>query len=428
MKNYDLVYAIKQCIDRCNFEVEFLHVKGHQDDDVEYENLDRWAQLNVDADTLAKERMTEIINTTSPSLDYRLPFDRCIVKWTNKFHQTYRIGSNLLNTLKHHLGSKKIRKYWIRKKKFPEYCEREIDWELKERTAKGQSANMTRFIAKWCTGICGVGKMLVRYKHQTYDNCPLCNHEGEDTDHVLRCQHVGAKETWTKHITKLKTWMETNEGNLDLIQALIDNLNAWRNRTPFPDHAFDDNLVNQALLRQDEIGWRGALDGFLSNKWREAQHQYLHSIKSRRKSLYWMSRVQRLIWELVFAMWNHRNNHLHGDNDKLHQVELRALDQETQNEWNAGLNGLNRRDYGNLFKGSLQQRLDANINDKRMWLATVWMAREAHQEGTRRNINRASLDFCVRWGRRLRQETREAQRKAQAERAQQEEQGQPGGG
>ena len=36
---------------------EIQHVKGHQDEDpfTEYEDLDRWAQLNVDMDLKAKQ-------------------------------------------------------------------------------------------------------------------------------------------------------------------------------------------------------------------------------------------------------------------------------------------------------------------------------------------------------------------------------------
>ena len=43
-------------------EIRYKHVKGHQDDEVEFRHLDRWSQLNVIADEIAGDKMMEYTN------------------------------------------------------------------------------------------------------------------------------------------------------------------------------------------------------------------------------------------------------------------------------------------------------------------------------------------------------------------------------
>jgi hypothetical protein len=57
---YDLVHACRLLIHNSPIKWKPHHVKGHQDDDVAYAELDRWGQLNVDMDTLAKQHWQHI--------------------------------------------------------------------------------------------------------------------------------------------------------------------------------------------------------------------------------------------------------------------------------------------------------------------------------------------------------------------------------
>ncbi len=52
--NYDLIAAIKHWWLYSLLLWKIRHVKGHQDDHVEVQQLDRWSQLNVEMDLLAK--------------------------------------------------------------------------------------------------------------------------------------------------------------------------------------------------------------------------------------------------------------------------------------------------------------------------------------------------------------------------------------
>jgi hypothetical protein len=52
--SYDILSAIHNARILCPVEWTTRHIKGHQDDDLSYDHLDRWGQLNVEADALAK--------------------------------------------------------------------------------------------------------------------------------------------------------------------------------------------------------------------------------------------------------------------------------------------------------------------------------------------------------------------------------------
>ena len=64
--------------------------------------------------------------------------------------------------------------------------------------------------------------MLVKYKHQTHSKCPQCNEDQEDMVHVLQCNHNSAKALWDQEIKKLKEWIIDNDGESDMIQAIIE--------------------------------------------------------------------------------------------------------------------------------------------------------------------------------------------------------------
>jgi hypothetical protein len=50
-----------------------------------------------------------------------------------------------------------------------------------------------RWLVKFATGHCAVGRMEKRRQHQQHDNCPLCDQEDETTVHVLRCHDERAR-------------------------------------------------------------------------------------------------------------------------------------------------------------------------------------------------------------------------------------------
>ena len=91
-------------------------------------DLDRWGQLNVMADEIAREEMTYRINENTEEINEEpfLPIDPCPI-YIEKRGKKKRICSDLTNTLKREATSIKLRRYWIRKNKFSMRHEQLID-------------------------------------------------------------------------------------------------------------------------------------------------------------------------------------------------------------------------------------------------------------------------------------------------------------
>jgi hypothetical protein len=198
-------------------------------------------------------------------------------------------------------------------------------------------------------------------------------------------------------VDKLCQWMKDNQGNPELITIIKHSLLEWRaSSAGYQDTPSDPTLVT-AVRRQKNIGWKSFIEGFWALEWRQCQHNYFQCIRSCRSSLLWITKVQRKIWEIAWSMWQHRNAALHNEGNTIHKYEMMALDTEIREEMNLGLDGLDRK-YLHLFKGSLQSKLDYTMTSKRMWIMSVWAARdntEAEYEGCQQNIDVQHI-YC-RW-------------------------------
>ena len=405
-KHFDMINSITKNIHLHQSKVSLHHIKGHQDDEKEYCDLDRAAQLNVQADRLAKRRLKQLLNDRSRGQhidcsNVQLPLEGCSIFRTDRQGHRIKITSELEKQLNLHLASNNIKDYWVDKGKFERCLEKRIDWEVMHKASKALSNGRRTQVSKWLTGFCGVGKMLVKYKHQSHSRCPRCNTENEDVTHMIQCQADSAKAAWDAELKKLEAWMVENDGDPDMIQAIIGNLNAWRGEHPFPYTYYDNRSLRKALTQQDRIGWQSFLEGFKSLQWRLVQQQHLANIGSQKSAILWMSRLQQKLWEVMKAMWQDRNNTLHNEGNTVHQEELRAIDAEILAKWQIGIDILPRHRYEHLFCGQRQQRLTDTIHQKKMWLSSVWSARDRYGETDERQRDTIASDFYKRWKQKL---------------------------
>ena len=404
-KHFDMIETAIHYTQHSNININFTHIKGHQDDDIPYKDLDRNAQLNVQADKLAKKRMTEEIrdaqnNGPTPNTSY-LPFEPCVIQKQDRQGNMITISSELETQLQQMISSDSIREYWSDKGKFTEHTEKYIDWKVTGKAFKSLSKGRRNQVSKWLTGFCGVGKMLVKYRHQTHSRCPRCNEDNEDVAHILQCNHNSAKALWDQEVTKLQQWMIENDGEPNMVQAIIENINAWRSQYPYPATRYDNRTLRSAIRHQDEIGWQNFIEGFKDIGWRKVQMTHFQHINSQKSVLLWMSRLQQKLWNIMKAMWTDRNNTLHHEGNTVHQHEMQAITAEILIEWQIGIDILPNNRYEHLFRGNVQTRLNDTIHQKQMWLSSVWGARDKYgsTRPTQRDIVASS--FYRRWKERL---------------------------
>jgi len=65
-------------------------------------------------------------------------------------------------------------------------------------------------------------------------------------------------------------WMKAEQSDPQLIQALVEGLQAWQNSTP----ASEDTSDTPAASKQKQIRWEALLEGWLSLEWQAQQAAY----------------------------------------------------------------------------------------------------------------------------------------------------------
>jgi hypothetical protein len=75
--HFDLIMAVRTMVGVSPIKWQFCHIRGHQDDEPG-QTLDRWAELNIKMDNLAKV-FWELQQQHPPPLRYRVRFEPCSV-------------------------------------------------------------------------------------------------------------------------------------------------------------------------------------------------------------------------------------------------------------------------------------------------------------------------------------------------------------
>ena len=128
-----------------------------------------------------------------------------------------------------------------------------------------------------------------------------------------------------------------------------------------PLNIHSQNHLLQTATHQKNLSWYNFLCGFMARGWRAVQYEHLLHIGSQRASVLWMAKLQWKIWEIVWSLWLHRNNHLHNDSSSIHRTNYQSVVSKILRERNIGLNMLPSR-YQHIFQDSVQQHLNKNIH------------------------------------------------------------------
>ena len=374
-KHFDITNAIIKMLQEIPLTVNFKHIKGHQDLGSAYHNLSRLAQLNVQVDDYAKQEAQKTIQFQHDYSKESLPFSPCDIFLTTRYSSTIKVNDNLIETIRSHITGETLRDYWIHKHKL-NGCHKNIDWELRKKSTKNAPRHRQRWLCKFSTGFCGVGKMLYRYKWQNHTQCPRCQMENETTTHVLQCNGQGTKNLWQKELASLNTWMIKYDIHSELRHSIIEYMDAWVHQDT-PRYTPSNHILKQAIREQEKIGWYEFFLGFWSQQFHKCQTEHFATRKSPKSAQLLLSRLQRRIWQIAWNIWDHRNKFLHEENNSYHPTEINAINKEIEHEWVRHVDNLPPQ-YSTLFSGTLDDKQKKTHTAKLRWLTTIWALRETH--------------------------------------------------
>ena len=202
---------------------------------------------------------------------------------------------------------------------------------------------------------------MLRWKLRNSASCPRCSAEVEDTLHIIQCPDTAATSLWDSRLTEFKYWLIETHTTPLLAQSICQRLQNWRSNSEFLVLPLSlSPEMSDAIHDQDFLGWDKFLLGFWSKQWEGAQERYLQSIQSKTTIKRWITAIIRKLWDIVWDMWEHRNEKLHHSE----QGEIVAqLNNDISHEYQHGCTNLSKSGKA-LFKRPLGMLLMSSIPQK----------------------------------------------------------------
>ena len=102
--------------------------------------------------------------------------------------------------------------------------------------------------------------------------------------------------------------MMTRQTHPDITTYICARLLAWKQNEVHPTLP---DLLLQASLEQDAIGWHYLLEGCVSTRWQIIQAQWYESLGSKQSAKRWTASWIRKLWEVSWDQCEHRNGVVH---------------------------------------------------------------------------------------------------------------------
>jgi hypothetical protein len=161
--SFDLLMAIHRYQSQSMLRWHMTWIKGHQDVNTAFDNLDRLSKLNMWADKLAKS-MIPIARTRRRHYYVEgAPWYVC--------HDGKRV-SNLSSQLYEIVHLQEALMFWKTKDKVNGTLLEFINWEAIGKALQSLPRTHQHFVCKHTMSMCGVGKWMLRWKEWTSAQCP----------------------------------------------------------------------------------------------------------------------------------------------------------------------------------------------------------------------------------------------------------------
>ena len=283
--HFDLIDGIQSTTASLPLQIHWGHVKGHQDRR-RGDSLDEYAQMNILADSYAKEYNL---------IMYRHGNTKHTIKgsgWNVIRHDGFPIVTKLRRTITTEKSTKELLKYWA-SKRIPARVVPEVHLQVLNHAMKASTVGRRRFVSKFTSGWIGTQSKLAKWHNRISDTCPRCREHKEDTQHVIVCKDPSATLKWFQHIRQLHKWVLKQDVEPDIASTLCQSLNSWKlGLDPLwrirPSHS-----CYRAVLQQSYIGWFNLLGGMIGTEWVRKQEMYYSNKNSKISSVVLWSTITR---------------------------------------------------------------------------------------------------------------------------------------
>jgi hypothetical protein len=286
-----------------NSSISFEHIKGHQDDKIDYQELSLPAQLNVDADRIADSFLENHPDATArrvpllPSAKAQLHLPKGTI--TYKLKRELRLARTTEPLIKH----------MCKKNDWTREVYNTIDIKAHGQGLERQRSHESTYV-KYCHNVVPVGRHVHRINPKYPHNCPSCNQEGEETiDHLLHCQ-APTREQWRKDtLTEVRHKMDSLNTPLPIMELFMSGLYS----VLYPGtHIHVPPGLEALAAAQSAIGWHHIMKGRFAVQWRENIDRHNGSAHGQKPGARWAVDMVDCVLKQWWKVWMMRNGDRHG--------------------------------------------------------------------------------------------------------------------
>ena len=163
----------------------------------------------------------------------------------------------------------------------------------------------------------------------------------------------------------------------DIRQCIIMLLQTKLLAVPLRRHCIARDEVRQLIGKQLQIHPMALLQGRLCIGWQQAQQNAFRNYSPWRSGKAWAYSTVKALWQLSYAIWNHRNTILHQKQENHPDVNPDDIDLSILEEWTIGPDPTWDQASRSLFLGTTcENLLNKPINHRIQWLYYVRLARK----------------------------------------------------
>ena len=325
---YDLLLDIHRRLQALPISITWHWVESHQRE--QGKTMDRWARLNDEMDTQAKEHLNRCKGQSNPNQP--LPSAQAYL-----FHQGKVLSRVHTKTIYCTLVEPELKKYWAEKTGMHPGADEFIDWPALGKAKANLSAGLDRWLIKHCSGHCGTAYKLHQRNYMPHSRCPLCEAPVEDIRHLLRCPEPRATALWKEQLLSLEVWMKGANTKPSIRKLILKGLQHWHSTgTDLPAQPSLTEQLYQCSLEQLDIGWFNLLLGRLSKRWSKVQDLHFRTLGTRHSGHVWAKGLILELWLINWNIWDYRNNRKHTEDTPEAQALLLNLQDQVRQEFQTG--------------------------------------------------------------------------------------------
>ena len=272
--DWDVFEQIQFMTTQVPHPIKYQHIKAHQDDKEQYDNLSLPSQLNVDADHLAGQ---------VPPIPGETPAPVFPTTRIHLHHTTGTVTARIRNSLYEFRNFPQVQQKLLERWDWERHMLDWIDWKAFRRNRR---ANRRKKIINPVTHTKLIHRLLPIALRQHRNNparpahCPHCQFTVETDRHIYSCPHVTRKDWRTELQQAIVKWYIDDPFTQDtLANLLLQGVMSYVREEPTPEIHIP-TPYQKLWDQQTQLGWSGLFTGLLSTEWHRLQEQYLRTCPS----------------------------------------------------------------------------------------------------------------------------------------------------